>query len=363
MFDLAVREDQWAAADTLIRRKFGDKVPYDVRVLFAFVHQDTAGQRLLRVEGARTAGQKGRRIDLAKEAGLLLSIYLEELDHADGFARFSTSPSLPAGIRASAHRFLGDLDVAGGRWTAAKSEIAAAGRLGQPDSALIQRSLAASLPFLAVPGTEVELIRAEVERWKPGGDVSAPLPESVRPLTGHLRLYLLGLLSARLGAAADALRYASALERTAAPAESRALIGDLARTIRADVAAGAGRTGEALAQLDVVRGEVPFELIRLPYFSQEHARYLRGRLLHLAGRDEEALRLAEVAFVGTPNELHYRAPAHLLQAEIQQRLGNRAAAVEQYSRFIALWQACDPALRPVLEGAKAELARMVAEPR
>jgi hypothetical protein len=112
-----------------------------------------------------------------------------------------------------------------------------------------------------------------------------------------------------------------------------------------------------------VRGELPFELVRLPYFSQELARYLRGRLLHQAGRDEEALRLVEVAFTGTPTELHYRAPAHLLQAEIQQGLGNRAAAMEQYSRFIGLWRACDPALRPVLEAAKKELARMVSEPR
>jgi hypothetical protein len=45
----------------------------------------------------------------------------------------------------------------------------------------------------------------------------------------------------------------------------------------------------ALTVLEGVRGEVTFELIRLPYFSEEHARYLRGRLLS-QGRDEEALR-------------------------------------------------------------------------
>jgi tetratricopeptide (TPR) repeat protein len=363
MFDLAVREERWAAADTLIRRKFGDQLPYDIRVLFAFVRKDTVGQRQLRAEGPRMAGKKGRRIDRALEAGSLLSIYLENLDRAEGFTRFSTSPSLPAGIRASAHRFLGDLAVAGGRWTAARTEFAAAGRLGQSDSALVGRALAAALPFLAVPRADVEIIRAEVERWKPGSDVSAPLPESIRPLTGHLRLYLLGLLSARLGAAADALRLASELEILTAPPESRALVRALARTIRADVASEAGRTNEGLTLLEAVQGEVPFELIRLPYFSEEHARYLRGRLLHQAGRDEEALRLVEVGFAGTANELHYRAPAHLLQAEIQQRLGNRAAAAEQYTRFIGLWRGCDPALRPVLNGAKAQLARMVAEPR
>jgi len=364
LYDLAVREDRWAAADTLIRRKFGDKVPYDVRVLFALVGKDTAAQRQLRAEGTRTAGQKGRKAnDRALEAGLWVAIYLEDLDRAEEFTRFSTNPSLPAGIRASAHRFLGDLDVARGRWTAAQSEFATAGRLGHSDSALVARSLTAALPFLAVPRADIEIIRAEVARWKPGSDVSAPLPESIRPLTGHLRLYLLGLLSSRLGATADALRHASELERTAAPPESHALVRDLARTIRADVASQAGRTEEALTLLEGVRGEVPFELLRLPYFSEEPARYLRGRLLHQAGRNEEALRLVEVAFAGTPNELRYRAPAHLLQAEIHQGLGNRAAAVEQYSRFISLWRACDPPLRPALEEAKGELARMVAEPR
>jgi tetratricopeptide (TPR) repeat protein len=364
MYDLAVREDRWAAADTLIRRKFGDKIPYDVRVVFALAGKDTAAQRQLRAEGVRTAGEKGRRAsDRALEAGLWVASYLEDLDRAEEFTRFSTNPSLPSRIQASAHRFLGDVDVAGGRWTAAKSEFAAAGRLGHSDSALVSRALAATLPFLAVPKADIEIIRADVERWKPGSDVSAPLPESIRPLAGHLRLYLRGLLNSRLGAAADALRDANELERTAAPPESRALVRDLARTIRADVASGAGRTDEALTLLDGVRGELPFELVRLPYFSQELARYLRGRLLHQAGRDEEALRLVEVAFTGTPSELHYRAPAHLLQAEIQQGLGNRAAAMEQYSRFIGLWRACDPALRPILEAAKKELAQMVSEPR
>lgn len=363
MFDLAVREDRWAAADTLIRRKFPDQLPYDVRVLFAFVRKDTAAQRQVRAEGPRVAGEKGRRIDRAVEAGALLAIYLEDLERAEEFARFSTSSSLPGRIRAPAHRFLGDLAVGGGRWTAAKSEFAAAGGAGQADSALIRRALAATLPFLAVPRADLEIIRGEVERWKPGSDVSAPLPESIRPLAGHLRLYLLGLLSTRLGAAADALRFASEVEMLTAPPESRGLVRGLARTIRADVALGAGRTNEGLTLLEGVRGEVPFELIRLPYLSEEHARYLRGRLLYQAGRDEEALRLAQAGFAGTASELQYRAPAHLLQAEIQQRLGNRAAAAEHYSRFIGLWRACDPALRPLLDGAKTQLARMVAEPR
>jgi tetratricopeptide (TPR) repeat protein len=356
-----VREEDWVGADTLIRRKFST-LPFDIQVLSAVQRADTAAERRLRGEAPEVAGRKGRRLEAMLETGSVLSTYLEDLGRAEEFTRFGTANPVPPGARASAHQLLATLAVAGGRWSAAKPELAAAAA-GHPDSALIGRALAASLPFLGVPTPELETIREEVKRWIPGSDVSSPLPESIRPLTGHLRLYLLGLLSARLGAAADALRYASELERLPASPESTALVRGLGRTIRADVAAGAGRTTEALTLLEAVKGEVPFELIRLPYFSEEHARYLRSLQLHQAGRDAEALRLAEVAFIGTPNELHYRAPVHLLRAEIQQRLGNRPAAAEEYSRFVALWRACDPALRPVVEGARAELAAMAAEPR
>jgi len=357
-----VREERWDEADTLIRRKF-TAVPFGDQVLFAASRRDTASLRQLRTQAAEKAGQKGRRsADLAIEAGWLLAIYLEDLGRAEEFARFGTAASLSPGLQASAHQLLASLAVAGGRWGAAKTEFLAAG-VAHPDSALIGRALAAALPFLMVPKPDLEQIRGEVERWEPGSDVSMPLPESLRPLIRQVRLYLLGLLSARLGDGTGALRYAGELEKLTAPPDSRALVRDLGRTVRAEVAASAGRAEEALSLLDGVKGEAPFELIRLPYFSGEHPRYLRSMLLHQVGRDEEGLRLLEVGFAGTPNELHYRAPVHLLRAAISQRLGRRPAAADQYSRFLRLWNACDPALRPLVEGARAELASLTAEPR
>jgi tetratricopeptide (TPR) repeat protein len=363
MYDLAVREEDWARADTLIRRKFPQRLPFDVRVTFATVRNDTASLRLLHDEGKEFAGQKGRKVDQALEAGRLLATYLEDLHWAEELTRFSTQASLPTRIKAPAHLQLAELAVAGGRWSVAKRELAAAARLGEADSALLGRALAATLPFLDVPKNDIRSIRDEVEHWRPGHDASKPFPEWIRPFAPHLRLYLLGLLSARLGDGAEALRLASAVETQPVSPESRGVVRSLARTIRADVAAGSGRTNEGLTLLEHVQGEIPFQLLGLPPFSEEHARYLRGRLLFLAGRDEEALRLVDNGFAGTAAELYYRAPAHLLQAEIQQRLGNKEVAAEQYSRFLALWQSCDEPLRPVVEGARTQLARMIAEPR
>jgi tetratricopeptide (TPR) repeat protein len=362
MYDLAVREEDWARGDTLIRRKFPQRLPFDVRVTFATVRNDTASLRLLHDEGKEFAGQKGRKVDQALEAGGLLATYLEDLQWGEELTRFSTQASLPPRIRAPAHLQLAKLAVAGGRWSVARRELAAAARLGEADSALLGRALAASLPFLGVPKGEIRSIRDELERWSPGHDASKPFPEWIRPLAPHLRLYLMALLSTRLGNSAEALRLASELETDPAPSESRPVARSLARTIRADVAASLGRTNEGLTLLGDVRGEIPFELLTLPYFSEEHARYLRSRLLFQAGRNEEALRMAENGFAGTPAELHYLAPAHLLRAEIQQRLGNNDLAAEQYARFIALWRSCDPPLRPMVEGAKTQLARMVGEP-
>ena len=363
MFDLAVREDDWAKADTLIRRKFPQGLPLDVRVMFAILRQDTASLRLLQQEGKEAAGQKGRKTDQALEAGLSLGNYLEDLERAAEFTRFSTQASVPARAKVPAHLQLAKLAVAGGRWSVAKQEFAAVARLGEADSALIGRALAASLPFLGVPKSDLRSIRDEVKAWSPGHNPANPLQEWVRPLAPHLRLYLLGLLSARLGDGPEALRLASALQTYPAPPESRSIVRSLTQTIRADVAAESGRTNEGLTLLEQVHGEIPFELLGLQAFAEEHARYLRSRLLFLAGRDEEALRLVENAFAGTPGELHFRAPAHLLEAEIHQRLGDKKAAAEHYTRFIALWRSCDPPLRPIVEGARTQLARMVGEPR
>ena len=108
---------------------------------------------------------------------------------------------------------------------------------------------------------------------------------------------------------------------------------------------------------------MPLELIGLPYFSEEHARFLRAWLLHRLGRGEDALRWLEFGFAGTPMEVQYRAPTYLLRADILHAAGRRAEAVDYYGRFVRLWSDCDPGLRPTVEQARHELARLTSEVR
>ncbi|MBA3444735.1 MAG: hypothetical protein H0T58_07790 [Gemmatimonadales bacterium] len=54
---------------------------------------------------------------------------------------------------------------------------------------------------------------------------------------------------------------------------------------------------------------------------------------------------------------------HRLLANIHQQLDRRPDAIKEYSRYLGLWDACDPALQPEVDGAKAELASLIAEPR
>jgi tetratricopeptide (TPR) repeat protein len=48
----------------------------------------------------------------------------------------------------------------------------------------------------------------------------------------------------------------------------------------------------------------------------------------------------------------------LWRGQLQERLGDRAAAIDSYRRFVALWAEADPALQPQRESARAALRRL-----
>jgi tetratricopeptide (TPR) repeat protein len=185
----------------------------------------------------------------------------------------------------------------------------------------------------------------------------------------HLRLYLIALLSARMGEEADALSLAGRIEALDVPAGVGTIPRDLARTVRADVAWRQGRPEAVVDTLAPVRGEIPLELLfragreRQPEytyaFSQGHARWLRARSLHELGRSAEALRWLDT-FLLVPDELLYLGPVHLAKAEAYDRLGQRELAREHYARFVGLWENADPPGRSAARGAQQRLLLLAA---
>ena len=129
-------------------------------------------------------------------------------------------------------------------------------------------------------------------------------------------------------------------------------------TLRAGAEGRRGRAAQALAILGEARGHVPAPLLRSPFYAEEPARYLRAELLQQAGRDREALNWLRQGFADTPTEVAYLAPLHLRRAEIYDRLGDRATAMQEYERFLHLWAGCEPELEPVVKNARDRLARL-----
>jgi tetratricopeptide (TPR) repeat protein len=170
----------------------------------------------------------------------------------------------------------------------------------------------------------------------------------------HRRLMLLGRLSAMLGDTAAAERAAGELERTVIGLEGSTLGPDWASWIRATIAARAGRPAEALATIEQIRGEVP--MVVPWWWGWAAYRYERAELLYQLMRYDDAERwfLTNERFHG----IEFQAPRARRLAQIEDRRGNTKKAIAYYERFVDLWSACDPELRPQVDAANARLAAL-----
>jgi DNA-binding SARP family transcriptional activator/TolB-like protein len=272
--------------------------------------------------------------------------------------RLFTEPSRSHGLRVLAHLTLAKMELMTGRWSAAKVELDSAMALDSA-TALEHRALLSLWPLLQVSRTELLALRKAVQRWK-----AAPGPSSEGFVTGehapahpYLRLYLLGLLSARLDEHALVLDYAAELEQRAGASFAPAFVRGLGRSLRAEVARGRGRADQALATLDSAgfwaRGEVNITG-NSPFYFHEYEQFVRAELLHALGREEEAIQ----AYRGIADYLfHGGAPAHLRLAELYERRREPQKAAAHYARFVELWKDCDPEFRPLVEEARRRIAK------
>jgi tetratricopeptide (TPR) repeat protein len=275
------------------------------------------------------------------------------------FWRLITEPYRSWGYRVMAHVTLAKLELTNGRWSAASTELDALDPLDRA-AALEHRAFYALTRFLEAPRSELTVLRDSLRRWDPAsaraeGDGLIAIH---RPAHPYLRLYLLGMLSARLGEPSEALGYAAELERADSSSPLGVFAADQGQFVRAEVAWMGGRREKALALLDQARywttdsrrpgnGDSPF-------FLQLHERFARAELLYELGRYEDALPW----YRAMSYDFLYTAPAHLRLAQIYERRGPWWKAFEHYSRFLELWRDSDPALQPLVQQARDALARL-----
>jgi tetratricopeptide (TPR) repeat protein len=291
-----------------------------------------------------------------------IPVFTENLAGAERIAEMLTEPTRPPEVRTLGYSHLAFLQFAQGRPNAAKAALDAGATIDRAP-ALEYRALLAAVPFLSRRSDALRVARAQLENWNAATARSSGNPINfVSANDGahlHLRLYLLALLSARLGEDDIALRYANELAELDGPDPVVALARALVGGVRAQVSLNTGDSAQALARLERTRYQGWYQpMVGSPFFGQDRERYLRAELLATSGREEEALVWYNSFAGGSVYALAYLAPSHLKRAEIYERRGERERAAHHYRRFIELWSESDPELRPMVQQAERALARL-----
>ncbi|MGD2216762.1 MAG: hypothetical protein PVJ64_08395 [Gemmatimonadales bacterium] len=349
-------------AEELIERMEGIETALEVAAFYSEFNRPV----LAYVRGGR-GGLRELLPDLRKLSPFTLywsayriALLQDGLPAAIDVAALLSEPARPEPEREVGYAMQALYEVARGRRSAAEAQLASSEALGPVRpfySGLETRAALWVSPFLEPPPGELLQLKEKLA----GLDydtVWAPIS----------RDYLLGLVSARLGEAAEAVGHAVQLEARAARLDTAEVSArasrsrDYALTVRAQIAALNGDPGEALELLENMRPEewwsfLPWSVLQ----TGAHQRFLRAEVLEALGREEEALNW--YASLGlSPGEVSHIAPAHLRRAEILERLGRPEEAVLHYRRFIALWRDCDPELEAEVARAESALERLSGEP-
>jgi hypothetical protein len=274
-------------------------------------------------------------------------------------------------IRADLHWFTSILQLASGRAGSARVALADAVDVESSVDPQWRRGgfgattewYAATLPLPHADSTLARVRRNAASPSETTGNASSVfanelgLGQSLR--FEPLRLYTLGVVSLRLKDLASAHNAAEGLRRFARSADASALDRDLDRGLQAQLAAFEGRAEEGLKLLEALElRDVQGDVAVTPFASRANERFLHGELLVALGRDAEALQWFASIGSGSVSEIPLRAPAHLRQAEIHERLGNRAEAAGHHAKAVELWSDADDEFQPLAETARRRLARL-----
>jgi tetratricopeptide (TPR) repeat protein len=318
------------------------------------------------VERARYfAGLESREFGSLVNSAWATCFATDSLADATRIAGLLADPARPDSELADGHQVAAWVRLARGQSQAAEVHFDEANRL-EPGMGVLERAWYSTYPFFGFDSTTLGAIRDSLVAWTPPAAYGARgrrydqewrLPRWLLP---HAKQYVLGLLSARLGDADAAARYAEQLDLAREPADSIALLQDLALEMRALSAAERDDWEAALTHL--VDSELKAPTIgRVPLFERRPlGRFLRAEALMHMGRNQEAL--GWYSTLGWRfGEAVWLAQVQLRQGEIYERLGNPAEAVRHYRRFVTRWRDADPKYQPLVNDVKTRIARLTAE--
>ncbi|HEX2165691.1 MAG TPA: BTAD domain-containing putative transcriptional regulator [Longimicrobiales bacterium] len=305
---------------------------------------------------------------LADDFSLILAVWrvavsTEDLEAALRFADLLVGSLRPREVRALGHGLRAHLHFARGRLASADAELGELARI-DPVQALEYRALFAAHPLHAAGRRETADLLAQLHAWQAAPAAAVPGPADLwvnvhADVHPDLRIYLIGLLSARLGDVGEAERSASLLAGGDGDSDAARLTRSLAVEIRAELMRASGRPGDALALLETSREMIDYGSARTsPFYARSRLRFLHAELLRETGRDADALGwyagFAEIY----PHDVVHLAPAYLRRAGIMEQRGDANSAAACYRRFLALLEGSDPALRPLTMQAENALNRL-----
>jgi len=294
--------------------------------------------------------------------------YLGDLDGAQAIAETLIDPVRSAPARALGHVYIAHLEMSRGRPEAAMRALREAGR-SDAATGLLYRGLLAAHPLLVTSRETMEAALQDLRSWAPSDPIPADdLPlwlEPHRSLYAPLRLYLMGLLDARLGRPEEASRAAVALGSFAVPVGTGSLVSEMAFSVKAAAAEARGDRASALEALRRIRGETCFYMtLWSPFFSQALERFRLAELNRFDNRDgydgcekEAMLWYRSFEHVSIFDIIHL-GPSLLRLAEIHKRLGESEDAAQCCERLLRLWEGCEPSLAGHVASARSMLREL-----
>ena len=184
--------------------------------------------------------------------------------------------------------------------------------------------------FVATPETNFAI--ADFWRWSVIHMWVEAFLEVFTTVVVAYHMYLMGLVSARMGDVDRAEEYAGQIAQQKFPAGYEALAGDFSRSVRAQIDRVLGRPADALKKLEPVLADTRNPL-ESPFVSEAYERFTRAELLYELNRYPEARGWYDHLVESSVFEFVYLPLATFRRAEILDRQGDSKGAEAGYKAF------------------------------